>query len=181
MRDAGTEIAVLEATSHGLAQHRVTGCAFDVAVVTNITHEHLDFHGTHEAYREAKASLFEEEGRSGTAREDFLLRRLNPSSFFFFSGGTGLVLGILAGAFAGASDFLSGIAKALPDSLAMLLGTLMGGIVFAAFGGFLGFIVLGGLGALQAFLFNGISGIMGGFRVTLDRAGVEDKESREED
>ncbi len=58
MRDAGTEIAVLEATSHGLAQHRVTGCAFDVAVVTNITHEHLDFHGSYEAYRAAKAMLF---------------------------------------------------------------------------------------------------------------------------
>ena len=58
MRDAGTEIAVLETTSHGLAQHRVTGCAFDVAVVTNITHEHLDFHGSYEAYREAKALLF---------------------------------------------------------------------------------------------------------------------------
>ena len=130
---------------------------------------------------EAKASLIEEDGSSGTTREDFLLRRLSPSSLFYFSGGTGLVLGILAGAFAGASDFLSGIAKALPDSLAMLQGTLMGGIVFAAFGGFLGFIVLGSLGALQAYLFNGISGIMGGFRVTLDRAGVEDKESREED
>ena len=58
MRDAGTEIAVLETTSHGLAQHRVTGCVFDVAVITNITHEHLDFHGTYEAYREAKALLF---------------------------------------------------------------------------------------------------------------------------
>jgi UDP-N-acetylmuramoyl-L-alanyl-D-glutamate--2,6-diaminopimelate ligase len=58
MRDAGAEVAVLEVTSHGLAQHRVTGCAFDVAVVTNITHEHLDFHGTYEAYREAKALLF---------------------------------------------------------------------------------------------------------------------------
>ena len=58
MRDAGTEIAVLETTSHGLAQHRVTGCAFDVAVITNITHEHLDFHGSFEAYREAKALLF---------------------------------------------------------------------------------------------------------------------------
>lgn len=58
MRDADTEIAVLETTSHGLAQHRVTGCAFDVAVITNITHEHLDFHGSYEAYREAKALLF---------------------------------------------------------------------------------------------------------------------------
>lgn len=58
MRDARTEIAVLEVTSHGLAQHRVTGCAFDVAVVTNITHEHLDFHGSYEAYRDAKGLLF---------------------------------------------------------------------------------------------------------------------------
>ncbi len=58
MRDAGAEAAVLEVTSHGLAQGRVTGCAFDVAVVTNITHEHLDFHGTFEAYREAKGLLF---------------------------------------------------------------------------------------------------------------------------
>jgi UDP-N-acetylmuramoyl-L-alanyl-D-glutamate--2,6-diaminopimelate ligase len=58
MRDAGAAVAVLEATSHGLAQGRVAACDFDVAVVTNITHEHLDFHGTYEAYREAKALLF---------------------------------------------------------------------------------------------------------------------------
>ena len=58
MRDAGTQAAVLETTSHGLAQHRVTGTVFDVAVVTNITHEHLDFHGSYEAYRDAKAMLF---------------------------------------------------------------------------------------------------------------------------
>lgn len=58
MVEAGTEYAVLEATSHGLAQHRVTACDFDVAVVTNITHEHLDYHKTYEGYREAKARLF---------------------------------------------------------------------------------------------------------------------------
>ncbi len=55
----GTKYAVIEATSHGLAQHRVTACEFDVAVVTNITHEHLDYHGTFEEYRAAKARLFE--------------------------------------------------------------------------------------------------------------------------
>ena len=55
---AGTTHAVLEATSHGLAQHRVTGCEFDVAVVTNVTHEHLDYHGDWEHYLEAKARLF---------------------------------------------------------------------------------------------------------------------------
>jgi UDP-N-acetylmuramoyl-L-alanyl-D-glutamate--2,6-diaminopimelate ligase len=55
---AGMEVAVLEVTSHGLAQHRVSACEFDVAVVTNITHEHLDLHGSLEAYRQAKAQLF---------------------------------------------------------------------------------------------------------------------------
>ncbi len=56
---AGLTHAVLEATSHGLAQGRVNGVDFDIAVLTNVTHEHLDFHGTWEAYRDAKASLFE--------------------------------------------------------------------------------------------------------------------------
>ncbi len=58
MVDAGLTHVVLESTSHGLAQHRVTACEFDVGVVTNITHEHLDYHGTYEAYRAAKARLF---------------------------------------------------------------------------------------------------------------------------
>lgn len=56
---AGLTHAVIEATSHGLAQGRVGGVDFDIAVLTNITHEHLDFHGTWEAYRDAKASLFQ--------------------------------------------------------------------------------------------------------------------------
>lgn len=59
MDKGGATHAVLEVTSHGLAQHRVAGCDFDAAVVTNITHEHLDYHGSREAYRRAKARLFE--------------------------------------------------------------------------------------------------------------------------
>ncbi len=55
----GASHAVLEVTSHGLAQARVAGCDFDVAVLTNITHEHIDFHGSAAAYRQAKARLFE--------------------------------------------------------------------------------------------------------------------------
>ncbi|HLX39478.1 MAG TPA: UDP-N-acetylmuramoyl-L-alanyl-D-glutamate--2,6-diaminopimelate ligase, partial [Ktedonobacteraceae bacterium] len=51
--------AVIEATSHGLELQRVRGCAFDIGVVTNITHEHLDFHKTLANYRRAKARLFE--------------------------------------------------------------------------------------------------------------------------
>ncbi len=81
MRDADTEIAILETTSHGLAQHRVTGCAFDVAVVTNITHEHLDFHGSYEAYREAKALLFRSLSQAPGA---------SPKSFDWLTMGAGL-------------------------------------------------------------------------------------------
>lgn len=58
MRDAGCRFAIVESTSHGLDQKRVAAVAYDVAAVTNITHEHLDYHGTLEAYRAAKALLF---------------------------------------------------------------------------------------------------------------------------
>lgn len=58
MVDAGLTHVVLEATSHGLAQGRVAACDFDMGVVTNITHEHLDYHGSYEAYRQAKGLLF---------------------------------------------------------------------------------------------------------------------------
>ncbi len=57
---AGLTHVVLEATSHGLAQGRVAACEFDVAVVTNITHEHLDYHGSYEGYFAAKETLFRE-------------------------------------------------------------------------------------------------------------------------
>ncbi|HUQ78799.1 MAG TPA: UDP-N-acetylmuramoyl-L-alanyl-D-glutamate--2,6-diaminopimelate ligase [Patescibacteria group bacterium] len=59
MVDAGNAVAVVETTSHGLAADRVRGIAYDVAILTNLTHEHLDFHGTWERYRDAKLSLFE--------------------------------------------------------------------------------------------------------------------------
>ncbi|MFZ5366447.1 MAG: UDP-N-acetylmuramoyl-L-alanyl-D-glutamate--2,6-diaminopimelate ligase [Patescibacteria group bacterium] len=49
---------VLEATSHGFDQHRLLGCNFKVGVITNITHEHLDYHKTFEDYLKAKAKLF---------------------------------------------------------------------------------------------------------------------------
>ncbi len=59
MVNAGLTHVVLETTSHGWAQHRVDACEFDIAVVTNITHEHMDEHGGYENYRAAKARLFE--------------------------------------------------------------------------------------------------------------------------
>jgi UDP-N-acetylmuramoyl-L-alanyl-D-glutamate--2,6-diaminopimelate ligase len=59
MRAAGDVAAVIETTSHGLALERVGSVAYDAAILTNVTHEHLEFHGTWEAYRDAKLSLFE--------------------------------------------------------------------------------------------------------------------------
>ncbi len=64
MVDAGLTHCVLETTSHGLAQGRVRGVDYDVAVLTNVTHEHLDFHGSFENYRAAKGLLFESLGQS---------------------------------------------------------------------------------------------------------------------
>ena len=58
MRDLGAWGASMEVSSHSLALHRVTGCEFDVAIFTNLTQDHLDFHGTMEQYAEAKARLF---------------------------------------------------------------------------------------------------------------------------
>ncbi len=54
----GLTHVVIEATSHGLAQDRVAACEFDIGVVTNITHEHMDFHRTYDNYFAAKAKLF---------------------------------------------------------------------------------------------------------------------------
>lgn len=59
MAAAGLTHVVLETTSHGLAQFRTDAAEYDIAVVTNITHEHLDEHGSYENYRAAKGRLFE--------------------------------------------------------------------------------------------------------------------------
>ncbi|MEM7128588.1 MAG: UDP-N-acetylmuramoyl-L-alanyl-D-glutamate--2,6-diaminopimelate ligase [Chloroflexota bacterium] len=58
MRDAGCLYAIIESTSMGIAQFRVDAIDFDVAAVTNITHEHIDWHGSRSAYIDAKADLF---------------------------------------------------------------------------------------------------------------------------
>ena len=73
---AGDDSAVIEASSHGLALGRVRSCRFRAGIVTNLTHEHLEFHGTFEKYRAAKALLVEEAPIAVLNRDD-------PSFEFF--------------------------------------------------------------------------------------------------
>jgi len=60
MRREGVAAAVMEVSSHSLAQHRVDGCEFDICVFTNLTQDHLDYHQTMENYYNAKKRLFTE-------------------------------------------------------------------------------------------------------------------------
>lgn len=65
MRERGCEAAVMEVSSHALEQGRAGALAFDVGVFTNLTGDHLDYHGTMDAYAEAKAELFALLGADG--------------------------------------------------------------------------------------------------------------------
>jgi UDP-N-acetylmuramoyl-L-alanyl-D-glutamate--2,6-diaminopimelate ligase len=87
MHDGGLKYAVIETSSHGLAQQRVLGVDYDVAVFTNIAHDHLDFHRTIEAYREAKARLIDltaESAPKGTEKTA-VLNRDDPSYAYLVS------------------------------------------------------------------------------------------------
>lgn len=68
--DAGSEFLVLEITSHALDQNRAHGVNFKIGVLTNITHEHLDYHRSYENYLRAKARLFERSEISILNRDD---------------------------------------------------------------------------------------------------------------
>lgn len=65
MRTAGVQDAVMEVSSHGVAMGRIDGCLFDVAAFTNLTQDHLDFHETMDAYRDAKTAFFRRALRPG--------------------------------------------------------------------------------------------------------------------
>ncbi|HVZ86670.1 MAG TPA: UDP-N-acetylmuramoyl-L-alanyl-D-glutamate--2,6-diaminopimelate ligase, partial [Polyangia bacterium] len=82
MRSAGATDVVLEASSHALEQGRLDGCRFRVAALTNLTQDHLDYHGTMTAYEAAKAILFERlidpaQGASVTFADDEAGRRMH--------------------------------------------------------------------------------------------------------
>jgi UDP-N-acetylmuramoyl-L-alanyl-D-glutamate--2,6-diaminopimelate ligase len=86
MVDLGLTHVVIEMTSHGLAQGRLNGVNVDIAVLTNITHEHLDYHGTFENYRDAKARMFQMLTRSKRTHGQSKVSVINaddPSAGYF--------------------------------------------------------------------------------------------------
>ena len=86
MVDAGLTHCILEMTSHGLAQGRLNGVDIDVAVLTNVTHEHLDFHGSWEDYRRAKGIMFEMlagSHRKPNMRKTAVINADDPSAGYF--------------------------------------------------------------------------------------------------
>jgi UDP-N-acetylmuramoyl-L-alanyl-D-glutamate--2,6-diaminopimelate ligase len=83
VKDANVDWLVLEVTSHALAQNRVWGIPFSVAVMTNINHEHLDYHGTFEHYRDSKKKLFTLAGKNKAGLQTGVLNGEDPSGDLF--------------------------------------------------------------------------------------------------
>ncbi len=86
MVEAGLTHCILEMTSHGLAQGRLNGLEIDTALLTNVTHEHLDFHGSWEAYRAAKAIMFQMlagSRRKANLRKTAVINADDPSAEYF--------------------------------------------------------------------------------------------------
>jgi UDP-N-acetylmuramoyl-L-alanyl-D-glutamate--2,6-diaminopimelate ligase len=85
IKKSGAEWLVLETTSHALAQHRVWGVPYTIAVMTNINHEHLDYHGTFERYRDAKRLLFKQTNRNKKGYRAGVINADDPSAELFES------------------------------------------------------------------------------------------------
>ncbi|MGD0232901.1 MAG: UDP-N-acetylmuramoyl-L-alanyl-D-glutamate--2,6-diaminopimelate ligase [Syntrophorhabdales bacterium] len=85
MQHAGIRSAVMEVSSHALDQARVEGIDFDVAIFTNLTHDHLDYHHDFKHYKEAKKRLFHEHlAKSSKEKRYAILNKDDPSAGEFF-------------------------------------------------------------------------------------------------
>jgi UDP-N-acetylmuramoyl-L-alanyl-D-glutamate--2,6-diaminopimelate ligase len=85
MKSQGADWVVLETTSHALAQHRVWGIPYSVAVMTNLTHEHLDYHGTFENYRDAKIKMFKMAGKNRKGLRIGIVNADDPNAEYFIN------------------------------------------------------------------------------------------------
>jgi UDP-N-acetylmuramoyl-L-alanyl-D-glutamate--2,6-diaminopimelate ligase len=83
MKEEGVEWLVMETTSHALAQHRVFGLPYSVAVLTNLTHEHLSYHGTFERYRDAKRRMFQIANKNSNGLRTGIINADDPNADYF--------------------------------------------------------------------------------------------------
>ncbi len=86
MRERGVRGVAMEVSSHALALHRADGLEFDVAVFTNLTQDHLDFHGTFDSYRAAKRRLFELLAAGRKPRRTAVVNADDPSGAAMVAG-----------------------------------------------------------------------------------------------
>lgn len=83
MKSQKIDWLVLETTSHALAQNRVWGVPYSIAVMTNVTHEHLDMHGTFDRYRDAKRKLFQLANRNKSGLQTGIINAEDASATLF--------------------------------------------------------------------------------------------------
>ena len=105
-RQQRCEFVVMEVSSHALEQYRVNGCDFDIAVLTNLGRDHLDYHGSQQSYAAAKARLFHDfklSGRIVNADDSFgrqISESVDPDSLLRYSvageAATGVEVGLIA-------------------------------------------------------------------------------------
>jgi len=112
MKKQNVEWLVLETTSHALAQNRVWGVPYSIAVMTNVTHEHLDYHRTFERYRDAKRKLFRLADKNHKGLRVGVINAEDPSAELFMRDiSYPLTYGITEG------DVRATKVELLPDSL----------------------------------------------------------------
>ena len=129
MRERGIRGVAMEVSSHALALSRVDGLAFDVAVFTNLTQDHLDFHGTLDEYRRAKRRLFEHLAASPKPRRTAVVNGDDPSGAEMVRGLDLAVLsfGLGRGATVRAVEHVSGL-----DGIRMTVDTPRGPLTLAS-------------------------------------------------
>lgn len=127
MRSEGARRVCMEVSSHAIAERRVSGCDFDAAVFTNLTPEHLDYHGTMSRYAETKKKLFTEILPASAKKDRFSVINIDdPAGAEIAAAAPGEVVTCSAGG--AAADVSVSRARHSPDGVAATLQTPWGAL-----------------------------------------------------
>jgi UDP-N-acetylmuramoyl-L-alanyl-D-glutamate--2,6-diaminopimelate ligase len=129
MVSRGVSGAAMEVSSHALALHRADGIEFDVAVFTNLTQDHLDFHGTLDAYRLAKARLFQLLATGTKARRTAVINADDPSGASMTAG---LAVPVLTFGLRSSADIRPRRYRSEMDGIHMVVETPRGSLEIAS-------------------------------------------------